>query len=340
MDGTDLCQNDESEKKLSLSPMQPVLFFLSLLFVFSVAAEVSLAQTANCSFNITGIWQVNLPGNKNTNQVFYKFAADGTVTLLTRRPWQKASTFRQTAQLRYRLDNPTAPKFIEFIADNTLDIFPAGKTIFPISDFDEHRFTAHKPSLDLLQWVRVPERRYFLTFAARNGTFEEGGLVFALWTEFDGGKAQFDALGFYINGNTGTFGVIPARLYNEFITDQIAGSDVMLRIELNASEFERTRKIWKVWHQRARTDMLLYSVPHLNLMSFLTRVIESLNRCGARLKVHKLDWSVADEMATQYNLPQIPLQYIKELKKLNHSQHITQEVMTENFRSVQLLSKP
>ncbi|MBI3653773.1 MAG: hypothetical protein HY231_22295 [Acidobacteria bacterium] len=320
--------------------MKPALFFLSFCFAFPVAAEVSFSQSASCGFDIIGMWQAKSFGNEEASPVFYKFAADGTVTVLTGSRSQKSSTSQQTAKARYRLDNSTAPKFIEFTARHAGVFFPAGKNVFPIAEFDEHHFAARKSTGRLWQWIRVPEHRYFLTFVARQGTLEVGGAAFAMWTQFDGRKRQLDALGFYTNGSSGAFGVIPVKLYNQFVTDRIADSDVMLRLELSASEFARTRRIWQVWQQRARTGMLLYTISHLNLMSFLTRVTDSLNQCSARLKVHKLDWSVADEMATQYNLPQIPFQFIKELRQRNHSQHITEAAITEAEWPIQRLPKP
>lgn len=187
-------------------------------------------------------------------------------------------------------------------------------------------FDIVKPLISISKRVKVDEHRYFLTFAARSGTPHEGGPAFVMWTNLGERRNEVEALGFYLTGGVGVFGPVPTELYSEFVKGGLTDSDVMLRIELSASEFEKSRKVWQTWEKRARTGTLLYSIPYLNSIVFFARVAESLNQCGERLKAHKLDWSVSDEIATKHNLPQIPLQYIKELRRLNNAQHTTDEM--------------
>lgn len=126
------------------------------------------------------------------------------------------------------------------------------------------------------------------------------------------------------------FGTIPPGTYSEFMRDARKDSDVMLRLEITAAQYERGLKIVKTWERRARNNELLY--PDLTMDNILVakEVTESLNQCGEKFKLYKLDWSMEDYISTSSPrddnpISRIPFLYFKELKRLNQSLHVADE---------------
>lgn len=320
--------------------MRRLVFLCSFMFICLITNGIALGQTEarkECPFNITGTWKAEATP---TNPIFFRFAPDGTVTLLSHSTEVPNTDFEVMAEARYQLDKPAAPKRLEIIAARGNEVFSRGTTALEIVEYHDESFTTVHPVSGLTRWIRAQTNRYFLTFAASSGTIQEGGPAFAMWTKLDGRQTKIDTLGLYLSkGQAGRFvptvGTIPAALYQEFVNESSKPSDVMIRLELTEAEFERTHKVFEIWDKRVRTKTLLYDDPYLNGMEFLRRAAESLNQCREKVELHKLTWSIHDQIVTKHNLPQHPLEYIRVMRKKNNHLHVTDAMFPKDWRPIQ-----
>ena len=301
---------------------QTVLLF-SLLFLL-VTDGPGLVQAAGCGFNIIGTWQSKTAGK--ANDIFLRLAPNGDATVLSRSGSPRKHALRPIAKGKYSTDDPRAPTLIEFKMAEGVRNYLGSEVAKEIVSFDERRFVTVDPISGRSEWVRVEVRRYFITFAARAGDPGDNGAAMVMWTTVDRRQTQSGALGLYVIRGDLTLGRVPSNLCDELVEGRETESSVMLRIELTSEEFERTRQVWRKWDGRIRSGTLRYSIPYLNSIVFLERVVESLNHCGERIKADKMDWSSSDELAAGHNLPQIPFQYVKKLRRLNNAQHTSDEI--------------
>jgi hypothetical protein len=313
-----------------------------------------------CPFSIVGTWRSEA---MEANPIFFRFAPDGTVTLLSRSTDIPDEDFEVTAAVKYKLDKPTAPKLLDIIAVRGNEVFGRGTTSMAITEYSDDSFTTVNPITHAgpTRWIRAKTNRYFLTFAARsmqiNGYSDDsstnihpkdgrprqtsyGGPAFAMWTKLDGRKTKVDTLTLYLVTDsagrmTPVVGTIPPELHKQFLNESDKDSDVMIRLELTEAEYERTYKVFRTWDKRVQDKTLLYDDPYLNAMEFLRRAAESLNQCGEKAKLHKLNWSQWDEVVTKYNLPLHPLEYIRIMRKKNEELHVTDEKFPANWRPEQ-----
>jgi hypothetical protein len=343
--------------------LKRTVLLCSLALLTLATGRAAFGQTAApaaapkpCPFNIVGTWKSE---GAAAGAVFFRFAPDGTVTLLSGSGSIPNEDFEVTAALKYKLDKPSAPKSIDFIAARGNEVFGRGTTTFAITEFSDDSFTTVNPltHANPTRWVRAQTNRYFLTFAARqmpvNAYYDDnsvkidprkgrptrptmGGPAFAMWTKLGGRKTEVETLGIhYMTDGTRTIpvvGPVPAELQKEFASESRKESDVMIRLELTEAEYERTHKVFRTWDKRVRDKTLLYDDPYLNAMEFLRRTAESLNLCGEKVKLHKLNWSQWDEVATKHHLPEHPLEYIRIMRKRNDELHVTNERFPADWR--------
>lgn len=334
-----------------------IICSLALLCLTTGGAAFGQANAPQaCPFNIVGTWK----SEGAANPVFFRFAADGTVTLLSRSTDVPDSDYEVLAAVKYKLDKPAAPRSLEIIAARGNEVFGRGTTTLTITDFGDDSFTTVHPVTltGQTRWVRAKTDRYFLTFAARsmpiNGYSDDvsvnidpkkgrptrptlGGPAFAMWTRLDGRKTAVETLGIHmVTDSTGRMipvvGPVPAELQKEFASETRKDSDVMIRLELSEAEYERTHKVFRTWDKRVRDKTLLYDDPYLNAMEFLRRTAESLNQCGEKVKLHKLNWSQWDEVVTKHHLPEHPLEYIRVMRKRNDDLHVPDEKFPADWR--------
>ena len=300
-----------------------------------------------CEFKIAGMWRSE--ATSNTNPVFYGFRENGSVKVLGHvRAVNDGTndgtdalpqTFEVRAMAAYKLDDPAAPKRLEFTATRGSGLFRPGTTSMEITQYSDDSFTTlHAESGTQIRWDRVQTRRYFLTFAARSDPAQPGGEAFAMWTKLDGRKTEIEALGVNLardsKGKTGpVFGLIPAQLYNEFATESDKKSDVMMRLEMTEAEFERSYKVFKTWEKYAKDRALPHREPYLNGMEFLKSAAESLNQCDEKLKLHTTDGVTAAQ-----NPQQQTLEYVRVMKKKNDNLHITDRDFPADWRPTVLRS--
>jgi hypothetical protein len=347
--------------------MKRTAFIYSLLLTFLLTGGAAYGQTypqteapKACPFNIVGTWKSESGG---ADTIFFRFAPDGTVTLLSRSTSVPDEDFEVTAAAKYKLDKPTAPKKLDFIAARGNEVFGRGTTSLAIMEYGDDSFTTANPNTHagLTRYVRAKTNRYFITFAARsmpiNGYSDDsstdihikdgrpmkpsmGGPAFAMWTKLDGRKAKVETLGIHmVTDGTGLMspvvGKIPEEIYKQFEKESAKNSDVMIRLELSEAEYERTHKILRTWEKRVQDKTLLYDDPYLNAMEFLRRAAESLNQCGEKVKLHRLNWSQWDEVVTKHNLPLHPLEYIRIMRKKNDELHVTDARFPADWRPTQ-----
>jgi hypothetical protein len=309
--------------------------FLTLLMSICLFAHVDApgqsGEKKACSFNIVGMWRSEV--TSETNPVFYGFGRDGLVTVFGHVRDALPQDFEMMASIGYKLDDPAAPKRIEFRATHGSDMFRAGTTSMEIVEYGDDGFTTLDTESGIrLRWDRVRTRLYFLTFAARSGSAQPDGAAFVMWTKLDGRKTEIEALGAYlakdVKGKTGpVFGPIPAQLYNEFTTESEKKSDVMMRMELTEAEFERSYKVFEAWAEFARVAKLPHKDPYLNGMEFLKSVADNLNRCDEKLKLQTIDGAAAAR-----NPHQQTLEYIRMMRKKNEDLHVTDRDFPTDWR--------
>jgi hypothetical protein len=343
--------------------MKRTAFIYSLLLICLAANGAAFAQTEApkaCPFNIVGTWKSEAA---SADPIYFRFASDGTVTLLSRSTSIPDEDFEVTAAAKYKLDKPDAPKLLDIIAARGNEVFGRGTTSMAIMEYGDDSFTTANPNTHagLTRWVRANTNRYFLTFAARrtpiNGYSDDsstnihptqgrprqpslGGPAFAMWTKLDGRKTSVETLGIYmVTDGAGRMapvvGKIPEEIHRQFVKESDKESDVMIRLELSEAEYERTHKVFRTWDKRVRDKTLLYDDPYLNAMEFLRRTAESLNQCGEKVKLHKLNWSQWDEVVTKHNLPLHPLEYIRLMRKKNDELHVTDARFPTDWRPAQ-----
>ncbi|HEX5082661.1 MAG TPA: hypothetical protein VFY40_11485, partial [Blastocatellia bacterium] len=108
-----------------------------------------------------------------------------------------------------------------------------------------------------------------------------------------------------------------------------AASDVMLRLEITPAQYQRGLKILQTWDRRAREGALLYSDLSMDNILLVKQVTESLNQCGEKINLYKLDWGVEDKISDDNPIPQVPFLFFKEMRRLNESLHLRDEKFQE-----------
>jgi hypothetical protein len=313
--------------------MKRSVFFFSLIVFCWSASGLAFAQQ-NCEFNIVGTWKAVSPDAPRT--VFYRFAPDGTVAVLSRA--SQNSEMQEIASATYKLDNPGAPKTIEFTAINKGTFFSSNTTTIQVKNFGDTTFTTASKGAWPTRWTRIDANRYYIVFAARNGTALEGGPAFAMLVKMNGGQLQVETVGLYFNGARKVIGAVPAELSNEFMNSPRNGSDVMLRLEITSADYERSLEIVQTWQRRAREGVLLYPPGardslNLNNSVLMKEIVESLNHCSEKIKLYKLDWSTSDEIVMHSRPSKVPFEYVKKLRQLNASRHIKDGQFYESLSS-------
>lgn len=324
--------------------MKRFAIFFSLILICMTATIFGQSYEAQkeavkrgCEFNPVGTWKAATPDEKNP--ILYRFTPDAKVTALSAAG--QSSQLRELSSAVYTLDNPKAPKVILIKTDKEATGFAQGITSMEITGYDDTSLTFVKPGSAPTRWVRVDPNRYFLVLAGRTGTFYDGsGPTFPMLIKMNGQETQIDAVGTYnVRGYWG-FGTIPAETYKEFLKESRKDSEVMLRLEITAAQYERVLKIVQTWERRARNNELLY--PDLTMDNILVakQVTETLNQCGEKFKLYKLDWSLEDHIShspmDSPPLSRIPFLYFKELKRLNESLHVTDEKFQQSGQPAQL----
>jgi hypothetical protein len=317
--------------------MKRLIVIAALLFVCLLASPAALGQKG-CELNLIGTWKAEK--SDQANPILYHFTADARLSLLSR--LGESAGLQEVASAGYALDNPNTPTVILVKTDKEVGGFAKGITPMEISGYDDTSLTFVKSGSGPTRWVRVDAYKYYLVLAGRLGTFyDNSGPTFPMLIKTDGQQRQIDAVGTYPSHDYWAFGTIPPETYNEFMKEPRKDSEVMLRLEITLAQYERVLKIVKTWERRARNNELLYpDIPMDNIL-LVKQVTESLNQCGERFRLYKLDWSLEDHISSasprdDNPISRIPFLYFKELKRLNQSLHVTDE----QFYGTRQVEKP
>ncbi|MBO0723960.1 MAG: hypothetical protein J2P52_00045, partial [Blastocatellia bacterium] len=76
------------------------------------------------------------------------------------------------------------------------------------------------------------------------------------------------------------------------------------------------------WERRAREGALLYPDISLDNILLVKQLTESLNQCGEKINLYKLDWGVEDKISDNNPAPRVPFLFFKEMRRLNESLHL------------------
>lgn len=316
--------------------MRRAAIFSSLILICLTAAVTAFGQKG-CEFSIVGTWKGE--GTDEANTLLYRFAPDGTVTVLSRSGSDQGSELREIASATYKLDNPDAPRSIAFKGSKNTGLLVQGTTSMQVIAYDEGSFTCVRPGSSPTRWVRVEPYRYFIILAGRSGTFYDGsGPTFSILIKAHGTQIQVEASGVYSIRDTPAFGPVPAETYNEFMKEPRNASDVMLRLEITSTQYERSLKILRTWNRRVREGALLYPDISMDNILLVKQITESLNQCSEKIKLYNLDWGLEDNISEANGPTSIPFQYFKELRRLNESLHVRDDKFSQASRLDWLLT--
>jgi hypothetical protein len=174
----------------------------------------------------------------------------------------------------------------------------------------------------------VPGEGYFMILAGRFGAFyDRSGPAFAMVIKARAKQIEIDAVGIYADAGKPAFGAVPASTYVAFMQEPREPSGVTLRLRLTHAQYERAHTIVRMWDRRAREGALLYPDIAMDNILLVKQVTESLNACGERLALYSLDWGVEDNISENNPPTHIPLQYFRELRRLNESRHLRDGVI-------------
>ncbi|HEV3317477.1 MAG TPA: hypothetical protein VG488_10925 [Candidatus Angelobacter sp.] len=295
--------------------------FVALTGLIVLVTTESVSQTG-CEFNITGMWESASPDKMN--KILYQFSPDGFVKVFSPAVSSQGSDMREIARGTYKLDDPKTPKAIEFRPVPKHGQFPWGSARLEITKHENTTFTSIKPGSEPMDWTRVDPHQYFVVFAARRGTPQDGGPAFTMLIKTDAAsQIGIKTFGLYYDNASRVTGPVPAELYTQFMTEPGADSDVMLRIKISKDEFERSMTIMQNWQRRARAGELLFpSRSYLNSIVPMKEIAESLDQCNETIKLHQLNWKVDDEIGANYGLSEVSFRYVKKLRELNEVLHV------------------
>jgi hypothetical protein len=179
------------------------------------------------------------------------------------------------------------------------------------------------------QRIGTDPARYFMVLAARNEVFyERSGPAFVMLMRVGTKDYDIGALGIYAGEKKQpVFGPVPAVSYEEFLRDSGKPSDVMLRLQINAAQYQRALNVLRTWERRVRDKQLLYPDIAMDNILLVKQATEELNRCTKSIVSYELDWGLQDDIS-EHNAPlRIPYEYFKELKRLNSAKHVADSAM-------------
>ena len=255
--------------------------FLTLLVFVLLSAAGPVFGQQSCEFNVIGTWQVPTEAK---DPLLYRFASDGKVTVFSS---TGAGESKEIASAVYQLDNPKAPKSIKFTAARGRKVFDYGADAMEILKYDDESFTCAIPGSQPSRWIRVDSNRYFIVLAARTGEFyDTSGPAFPILIKVAGRESTVDAVGTYSSLGKGVFGAVPPEAYKDFMREPRSNSEVMLRLEITSSQYEKCLKVLQTWERRAREGALLYPNVFMDNILLVKQVTESLNQCGEKVKLY------------------------------------------------------
>ena len=293
-----------------------------------------LIAYAACPLELIGTWK-SADGTVNTPRVI-SFTPDGWASVLNG-PGEQ-SPLDIVAQVGYQARPPGDPRRIDFETRRGNDVFPAGATRWDITAYADDSFTARRSddtSGTQHTWLRVPTRRYFLTFAGRRDTTTGETAAFVMWTTLDGQKPAYEALGAVSESASAgaRFGRVPPSLAKAFATQGDPARDVMMRLELSEADYLRTHAVY-----RARVGALgglqqSPQTPNEQAVKLIEQTVESLNRCGVRIQPAQA-LAVANGVGADLRRP---LELVRSIRKTNDRRHLPDKAFPFSWKPPEVI---
>jgi len=309
-----------------------IISLLALLVVGSAVPTVA-QQPKKCQFNIVGTWKAQ---TSPTEASLYTFDSNGVVKVLNASGNDKPT---EIATAKYELlEDPRNPEAIAITATGKNRVFGRTKTSMKVISFTDSSITCQIPGVGETRWTRVDPDRYFIVFVARNDEFyDKSGSAFPVVIKMAGGVSKLDAAGIYSDKGVAAFGAVPSDALKEYLRDARGDSEVILRLEINARQYERALKVVEEWQRRAREHNLLYTTDNalsspnpLNNILLVKAVTETLNLCQNDLDLYKMDYVYPGDWITDRFSPEfVPFIYFKELRRRNEARHIEYQKFQE-----------
>jgi|SRR5688572_20071085 len=186
-------------------------------------------------------------------------------------------------------------------------------------------------------WVRSERAHHYLMLAASRGVFYDRSgpsIVMLMKTDASADEVEMGAVGIYADEQgRAVFGTVPWKSYDALLREPAKGSqDVMLRLEINGPQYERVLGILRSWERRARENELLYRNDfNMNNILLVKQATEALNRCGEKVNLYKLDWSLEDRISDDNARSMVPLLVFQELKRRNARLHVPDAAVPEGL---------
>jgi hypothetical protein len=271
------------------------------------------------------MWRVETKDDSDYS--VFRFDSDGTVSALSATS-HTAGESKVIGTATYELDDPKSPKSIAFRGTKGSKAFAYGTSPMAILKYDDTSFTCEMPGAGATRWIKVDPYRYFIILAARTGEFyDTSGPAFPILIKLVGNESLIDAVGTYSAQGKRAFGTVPTQAYADFLKEPKQDSEVMLRLEINSAQYQRSLNILRSWERRVRDGALLYPArSSFNNILLVKAVAETLNQCSDTIKVYQLNYLHPEDWITDnYGSSLVPFNYFKELRRLNEKLHVTDD---------------
>jgi len=186
-------------------------------------------------------------------------------------------------------------------------------------------------------WVPSDNVHHYLALAASRGVFyDKSGpsIVMLMRTDATADEVEMGAVGIHADEKgRAVFGTVPWKSYDAFLRDPPKESqNVLLRLRISEPQYERVLGVLRTWERRARENALLYPNDfNMNNILLVKEATEELNRCGAKVDLYKLDWSLDDRISEENARSHVPYLVFKELKRRNAALHVPEETLPEGL---------
>jgi hypothetical protein len=282
-----------------------------------VAGLVSAAPPpASCTAEVIGTWK--LESSTLPQTTLLRFGRDGWASLLSGPSDQPAQSYEIIAQVSYALAPARAPRRLEFSTRRGNDLFAAGTSRWEITAHSDYSLTTQSADAaagESMSWSRIPTQRYFLTLASRPGSAQPPAAAVVMWTTL-GSAVELEAL-----GATGVrFGRISTVQAQQFTRHSGQVDEVMLRIELNEAEYQRTHRVLEAWDAVLKNAMwndggLARNDVMTQLTELFDATLQSVNRCTPRVQLP----APAARLGS-------PHQWLHAIRRLNDKRHVSDKL--------------
>lgn len=275
---------------VSMRPSRRRRGVVTLALIVGMVTGVAVHAADRCGLTLTGTWK---PATTTVGGevVALEFSDAGRVTLLAGQPDESVRNYELIGAVEYELDE-REPGQLAITASRGIEMFPRGRSLWEFAAHGDDGLALKRSGPDGARerlYSRERLKRYFLTFAARSDAHDGGPAAFAMWTELGARGAKREALGLHsLEREAGgaerepaveRFGDVPERLRQAFAVEPDRDSDTMLRLELDASAYARTREILDAWNVLLEAGVLADDTPRLHAVELIEAVVESANRC-------------------------------------------------------------